>query len=118
MGSAARESDQVRKARSKLKRQVEEEKKLMTPEAVKEMQEKIYRWIERHSRERINLREKNIELYSLFDTNEHPAKTTSKFVQRLRSQISTDSTDIKVEGKKNKVEKKKKLFGRVKKVKS
>lgn len=86
----AQESDQVKKAREKLKRQFEEESKRITPEALKEVQDKIYRWIERHSRERVNLRERNIAQYTLFDTNEHPAKTTSKFVQRLRSQLTTE----------------------------
>ena len=87
MSKAAKESDQVKKARDKLKKQFEEEQSRITPEALKEVQDKIYRWIERHSRERVNLREKNVELYTLFDGNEHPADSTSKFVERLRSQL-------------------------------
>lgn len=90
MSQAAKESDQVKKAREKLKRQFEEERKLMTPEALREMQDKIYRWIERHSRERLNLREKNIALYTLFDKNKHSAKTMSKFVHNLKKQISSE----------------------------
>lgn len=88
--SMAKESDHVKKARLKLEKQIDQESKLVTPEALKDVQDKIYRWIERHSRERLNLRDKNIALFSLFDTNEHPARTSSKFVHRLREQISSE----------------------------
>lgn len=104
----AQESVQVKKAREKLRKQLEEEGKRVTPEALKEMQDKIYRWIERHSRERINLREKNIALYSLFDNDAHSAKTMSKFVQKLRDQIS-----VEVQGSKAKPAS---LRGRIKRV--
>ncbi len=93
MSSMAQESDQVKKARKKLEKQLKEEKKRITPEALNEVQDKIYRWIERHSRDRVNLRDRNIALYSLFDTNEHPAKSTSKFVQRLKNQIKVEITE-------------------------
>ncbi|MFT4552100.1 MAG: hypothetical protein ACI9S8_000722 [Chlamydiales bacterium] len=109
----AQESDQVKKAREKLKRQFEEETKLITPEALKEVQDKIYRWIERHSRERVNLRERNIAQYTLFDTNEHPAKTTSKFVQRLKSQLITELPGVSEEAVPDRS-----LRGRIKRVDS
>ncbi len=92
MSPKAKESDSVTRAREKLKKQFEDEAKLITSDALNEVQDRIYRWIERHSRERINLREKNIEQYTLFDTNEHSAKTASKFIDRLRGQIKREIT--------------------------
>ena len=90
MAPMAQESDHVKRAREKLKRQFDEENKKITPQALKEVQDRIYKWIERHSRERINLRDKNIALYTLFDSNANPAKTTSKFIERLRTQLSQE----------------------------
>lgn len=95
----APESDQVLKARKKLEEQIRIEKEMVTPEALREIQDKIYRWIERHSKERINLRERNVDLYGLFDSNQHPAKISSRFVQKLREEIAEEKTYESLKGR-------------------
>jgi hypothetical protein len=105
----AQESDQIKRIRDKLERQVEKETALFTPEALAVAQDKIYRWLERNSRERINLRERNIAMYSLFDKNEHSAKTSSTFVNKLKSQLTASISEEKAE-----IERKVDLKGRIK----
>lgn len=95
----APESDQVLKARKKLEEQIRHEKDLMTPEALRAIQDRIYRWIERHSKERINIRERNIDLFGLFDGNQNPAKISSRFVQKLRDEIASEKTYDSLKGR-------------------
>lgn len=79
------ESRTVRRARRKLKKQLNEERQLITPEALAGVSKSISRWIDRHSTERIDLKEKDIQL---FDENKNPVAPVSKRVKELRGQLS------------------------------
>ena len=110
----AQESAQVRKARKKLEEQFREESSKVTPEALKNVQDKIYRWIERHSKDRVNLRDKNVAVYTLFDGNQNPAKTVSKYIEHLRGQIhqelAAEAKDAAVQLLKGRITKADKTF--------
>lgn len=80
----AKESPQVQKARKKIKQQLAAAEKRINDEALKEMRLLIQRQIARHHSERIDLKTKMV---TLFDENAHPAKTESKFVNRLLKQL-------------------------------
>jgi hypothetical protein len=80
MSAKAKESAQVKKARKKLKQQLDTEHKRITKEALDKMTESIQRWISRHANERLPLKDKS---FTLFDENQHSARTKSKFIQHL-----------------------------------
>jgi arylamine N-acetyltransferase len=102
----AEESEQVKRARRKLKKKLAEVDNLVTPEALSRMSEEIHLWISKHIKDRIDLKDKNI---SLFDENQNVAKVTNRYIQKLKEtlqdQISLD--------RENAQEKKKDLKGRV-----
>lgn len=81
----AKESKQVEKARRKLKMQIEEEHKLITEAALREVSKDIKNWISRHAQERIVLKQKEI---SLFDENQHSAKVHSRYVKHLLQDLA------------------------------
>lgn len=83
-GTKAKESQEIKKLRKKLEKQISKEKPLFNPEKLAQIKNSIHKWIERHSKERIDLKEKTIKL---FDENQHPAKTQSKFVHQLFQQL-------------------------------
>ena len=85
MSKKAQESRSIQKARKKLEEQLGEERKLFNPEKLREISEQIYRWIDRHSGERVSLKEKNIQL---FDENQHPVHTASTFILGLRQDLT------------------------------
>ena len=87
MSEKSKESRQVRKARKKLKKQLEEEKKLITPSTLAKMERNIQRWIQRHSAERISLKDKNI---ALFDENKHAAHVASRQIKQMRHKIKDE----------------------------
>lgn len=76
----AKESPQVQKARKKIKQQLAAAEQRINDEALREMRLVIQRQIARHHSERIDLKSKVV---TLFDENKHPAKSESKFVNRL-----------------------------------
>lgn len=84
MVTRAKESRQVQKARRKLKHQIAEENKHMTPKALQKMRRVIEYWISRHYQDRVTLKNKEI---SVFDENKHPAKIHSKFITNLMKNI-------------------------------
>jgi len=74
----ADESPKTRKAREKLKRQMEALDKKMTPQALKKKSIEIYRWIERHAQHRVILKSKSI---CLFDENQNTADLSQRVIQ-------------------------------------
>ncbi len=75
---AAPESTKTRKAREKLRKQLEVLEKKITPQALEKKTVEIHRWIARHAHHRVVLRTKTI---SLFDENQN----TAKISQRIQS---------------------------------
>lgn len=84
MTTKAKESIQVQRARKKIEQQISKSEKMTSPESLDSMRKMIQRQISRHSKERINLKNRDIVL---FDENKHPAKTESKFVHSLLNQL-------------------------------
>lgn len=72
---SAEESAKTKKVREKLKRRLEEMDQGITSQALKRKVFEIERWIARHARERITLRNKSI---SLFDGNQNSARLSQK----------------------------------------
>ncbi|MBA3816403.1 MAG: hypothetical protein H0X29_07770 [Parachlamydiaceae bacterium] len=81
--SKAKESPQIEKARNKIKQQLEEAEKRINPQALAEMALLIQQQISRHKPDRVSLKTKQVTHQPLFDENKHPAKTESRFVNRL-----------------------------------
>ena len=84
--NAAVESHAVKRARKKLEKQFEEERKSFTPEALQGVMEKMKMWINRHASERVSLKDKAIRL---FDENQSVADITGP-IANLREQIKHD----------------------------
>ncbi len=80
---SAQESLKTRKAREKLKRQLESIDKKITPQALEKKTIEIHRWIARHASQRVVLRSKAI---SLFDENQNAAKLSQR-IAALAEQI-------------------------------
>jgi hypothetical protein len=97
MNEKAEESHRIKRAREKLEKQFAEEQEMVNPERLNAAMAQIYRWIERNSSERVNLKGKDIVL---FDDNAHSASTTSKFVKELRHRLISvgSSVDPEEEG--------------------
>jgi hypothetical protein len=79
----AEESPKTRKARLKLKQQLDEAQKQVTPQALEKKSIEIHRWIARHASHRVVLRSKTI---SLFDENQNAA-TLSQRVSLIAEQL-------------------------------
>ena len=71
----APESAKTKRAREKLKRQIEETSRKITPQALEKKSHEIHRWIARHAHHRVVLRSKTI---SLFDENQNTAKLSEQ----------------------------------------
>lgn len=82
----AEESLKTRKAREKLKRQLEVLEKKVTPQALERKAIEIQRWIARHASNRVALKNKSI---SLFDENQNTAGLSQR-VSQLADQIKID----------------------------
>lgn len=78
----AEESKKTKRAREKLSKVLEEEKRKVTPESLKETVEKIHQWIADHAKERVVVK-KGIRL---FNQNEDAA-FMSKRVEKIRIDI-------------------------------
>lgn len=86
MTTKAKESPRVKRMRQKLKRQIAQEHKKMTNQALDQMSAAIKQLIRRHEGERVRLKDKAI---TLFDENRHSAKEKSKAILKLRDFIAT-----------------------------
>jgi hypothetical protein len=82
----AEESIKTRRAREKLKKQMEALDEKVTPQALERKVIEIQRWISRHASHRVPLKAKSI---SLFDENQNAA-TLSARVSQLAEQIKTN----------------------------
>ncbi|HRD55278.1 MAG TPA: hypothetical protein PLC42_02665 [Parachlamydiaceae bacterium] len=80
----ANDSPQVEKYRKKLKKTLENEKKLINEEAIKKTKASIHKWLVAQSKQRISLKNKEI---NLFDEKQHPAITKSKFILKLSENL-------------------------------
>lgn len=79
----AEESLKTRKAREKLKKQLEAYDKKITPQALEKKTIEIHRWIARHAQNRVVLKSKSI---SLFDENQNTADVSyriSSFIEQI-----------------------------------
>jgi len=83
----ADESPKTRKAREKLKRQLEALDKKITPQALEKKAIEIHRWIERHAQHRVVLKSKSI---CLFDENQNTADLSQRVVL-LAEKLKKDS---------------------------
>jgi hypothetical protein len=82
----ADESPKTRKAREKLKRQLDAFDKKVTPQALEKKAIEIQRWIARHASHRVALKSKSI---SLFDENQNAAGLSQRVTQ-IADQIKKD----------------------------
>jgi phosphate uptake regulator len=82
----AEESLKTRKAREKLKKQLDAFEKKITPQALEKKAIEIQRWIARHASNRVALKSKSI---SLFDENQNAAGLSQR-VGVLADQIKKD----------------------------
>lgn len=73
----AKESTQVVKARQKLIKQIKNENKQLTHQALEKERKVMRQWIARHAPERIDL---NTKSFILFDENQHSANVENKYV--------------------------------------
>jgi hypothetical protein len=85
----AEESPKTRKAREKLKKQLEANDKKITPQALEKKSIEIHRWIARHAQNRVILKSKSI---SLFDENQNTADVSHR-VSHFVDQIGRDSVN-------------------------
>lgn len=83
----ADESPKTRKAREKLKKQLEAFDRKITPQALQKKSIEIHRWIERHAHHRVVLKSKSI---CLFDENQNTADLSQR-VTLLAEQLKKDS---------------------------
>ncbi len=81
----AEESSKTRKAREKLKKQLDALDKHISPQALKKKSIEIHRWIERHAPHRVVIPTK----ISLFDENQNTAGLSHR-VSSLAEQIRCD----------------------------
>lgn len=81
----AEESPKTRKAREKLKKQLEACESKITPQALEKKSIEIHRWISRHASQRIVLKTKTI---SLFDEGENAAGVSQK-ISKLAEHVQS-----------------------------
>jgi hypothetical protein len=104
----AEESTKTRKAREKLKRQLDAFEKKVTPQALEKKAIEIQRWIARHASNRVALKSKSI---SLFDENQNAAGLSQR-VSLLADQIKKDFNPGSAEEGQEKMSKLKKLVSK------
>lgn len=102
----AEESLKTKRAREKLRKQIEESESKITPEALKEKTKEIHRWIARHAHHRITLKNKDI---SLFDENQNTAKLSQR-VTVIADSIQKDMKEWPKSLKNMKFDSLKKIF--------
>ena len=72
------ESPNTLKTRERLRKELEDNKNFLTPQALEKKVSEIQAWIATHAHQRVVLREKGI---SLFDENQNAAKMSTKITQ-------------------------------------
>jgi hypothetical protein len=100
----AEESLKTRKAREKLKRQLEANDKKITPQALEKKSIEIHRWIARHAQNRVILKSK----ISLFDENQNSADVSHKvshFVDQIGKDTVHSPSDQQISKLKNSISK-------------
>jgi hypothetical protein len=102
----AEESLKTRKAREKLRKQLDAFEKKITPQALEKKAIEIQRWIARHASNRIALKAKSI---SLFDENQNAAELSQR-VGQLAEQIKRDCYLASEDEEQEKMSKLKKLI--------
>ncbi|HEY2810380.1 MAG TPA: hypothetical protein VGJ00_03210 [Rhabdochlamydiaceae bacterium] len=88
----AEESAKTRKAREKLKKQLDANDKKITQQALERKSIEIHRWIARHAHNRVILKSKSI---SLFDENRNTAEVSQRvcnFVEQINRDAVTSSS--------------------------
>lgn len=85
----APESKKTKRAREKLRRQWEEQDRLITPQALADTIDKIYKWIAANASHRISIK-KDLRL---FDQGLNAAELSNK-VQNLAKKIQTEFVSI------------------------
>jgi hypothetical protein len=88
----AEESVKTKKAREKLRKEIEEHQKQITPIALEKKATEIHRWIASHAASRVILKNKTI---SLFDENQNAAKISvriSQIAEHLQKEIEVAGT--------------------------
>jgi membrane carboxypeptidase/penicillin-binding protein len=83
----APESEKTRKVREKLMKAWEEEKKQITPSAIKSTIDKIHQWIADNAKDRVLIREKRLRL---FDEKENAVEISKKvkiFAEKLQEDM-------------------------------
>ena len=88
--SIAPESRKTKRARDKLKKQWEAQDRLITPQALAETVDKIYKWIATNARNRVPLKEKDIRL---FDQNQNAAALSRK-VQQFAQVLQVETVKL------------------------
>jgi hypothetical protein len=89
----AEESPKTRKAREKLKKQLNALEKKITPQALERKTIEIQRWIARHASSRVALKTKSI---SLFDENQNAAclsQRVGQLADQIKKEFHLDSAD-------------------------
>lgn len=96
----AKESPHVQRTRSRLKKRLNEIDNQVTPNALREVSQNIYKWLRRHEGERIPLSERPIKI---FDENQHPEKISSNYIQNmmqdLKKEIDEETTLKELKGR-------------------
>jgi rhamnose utilization protein RhaD (predicted bifunctional aldolase and dehydrogenase) len=82
----APESLKTKKAREKLRKQLDAQDQLITAAALAETVNKIHQWIAAHANHRVHLKEKDIRL---FDQNQNAAALSQK-VQQFAQKLNED----------------------------
>ena len=104
----AEESLKTRKAREKLKRQLDAFEKKITPQALEKKSIEIQRWIARHAAHRVALKTKSV---SLFDENQNAADLSQR-VRQFSEQIKKEFQFSPKEENEEKMSKLKKLISK------
>jgi hypothetical protein len=84
MAKKAQESAQIERARKKIEKQLLASEKQFNAESLRRMRELIENQLKRQSPTRVSLKTRQIVL---FDENQHPAQTESRFVKHLLDKI-------------------------------
>lgn len=86
----APESRRVKRARHKLEKQISDESKRITPQALEKVLKTINHWISRHAKERLDLKSKRL---TLFDENKDSAPPTSRLVFELQKRLAKELSE-------------------------
>lgn len=83
----APESLKTRRAREKILKAWEAEKEQITPKAIKKTVDKIHKWIADNAKHRIQIKEKNIKLFSYNEGSAKSSKKVEQFAEKLKADM-------------------------------